>query len=180
MQCPTSSEWESGLRDYMLIASCQSVCSCSCQCSTTIVKRMKQAILFVFLVLKYFVYLVWVIDLHLIIHCLQEWFVQVNQRVLKELVLWTLHTQGGWLATQSTPLDQPLTVQGGNLVQGWSINSVCARIFYCATDLVSIAIIATGYPVTIATAFQDFSLVAFAENVSFKSSGFLMMMTSSR
>ena len=27
--------------------------------------------------------------------CLQEWFVQVNQRVLKELVLWTPHTRGG-------------------------------------------------------------------------------------
>ena len=36
-------------------------------------------------------------------HCLQEWFVQVNQIVLKQRILWTLHTQGGWLATQSTP-----------------------------------------------------------------------------
>ena len=39
--------------------------------------------------------------------CLQEWFVQVNQRVIKERILWTLHIQGGgggggWLAIQST------------------------------------------------------------------------------
>ena len=36
----------------MLVALCQSTCSCSCRCSTTIMKRMKQAILFGFLVLN--------------------------------------------------------------------------------------------------------------------------------
>ena len=76
----------------MLIDSCQSTCFCSCQCSA-IMKRMKQTMLFGFLLS---IFSVWVITL-----CLQ-WFVQVNQWVLKELVLWTLHTQGGWLATQST------------------------------------------------------------------------------
>ena len=89
----------------MLIALCQSTCSCSCQCSTTIMKRMKQATLFGFLVLNM-----------LIILCLSDWFaahqtlglqerfVQVNQRVLKQKkILWRLQTQGGWLATQSTP-----------------------------------------------------------------------------
>ena len=38
---------------------------------------------------------------------LQEWFVQVNQRVLKQKIL-DCKPKGGWLATQSTPLDQPL------------------------------------------------------------------------
>ena len=93
----------------MLIALCQS--TCSWQCSTMIMKRMKQATLFGFRVLNL-----------LIIPCLsdwfashhtlsfQEWFVQVNQRGLKQRILWKLHTQGGWLATQFSPPppDQPL------------------------------------------------------------------------
>ena len=96
----------------MLIALCQSTCSCSCQCSTTIMKRMKQATLFGFLVLNTLIILClpclsdWFASHHTL--CLQEWFVQVNQRGLKQRILWRLHTQGGWLATQFTPLDQPL------------------------------------------------------------------------
>ena len=86
-----------------------SMCSCSCQCSTTIMKRMKQATLFGFLVLNMLnipCLSDWFASHHTL--CLQEWFVQVNQRVLKQRILWRLHTQGGWLATQFTPPDQPL------------------------------------------------------------------------
>ena len=67
-------------------------------------KRMKQATLFGFLVLN-MLSLLCLSDEFASHHalCLQEWFVQVNQRVLKQKILWTQHTQGGWLATQSTP-----------------------------------------------------------------------------
>ena len=52
----------------MLIDLCQSTCSCSYQCSTIIMKRI-QATLFGFLVLNVcWLFSVWVIDLHLIIH----------------------------------------------------------------------------------------------------------------
>ena len=77
----------------MLIALCQSMCSCSCQCSTTIMKRMKQAMPFGFFVLCLPCLCDWFAS-HCTL-CLQEWFVRVNQRMLKELLLWTLHTQGG-------------------------------------------------------------------------------------
>ena len=54
----------------MLIALCQSTCSCSCRCSTTIMKRMKQATLFGFLVINFSLSkCLW------IILCLSDWFV---------------------------------------------------------------------------------------------------------
>ena len=79
------------------IALCQSMCFCSCKCSTIIMKRMKQATLFGFLVLKcsLFILSVWLICITLLVKMVcssKSESVQVNQRVLKELVLWTLHT----------------------------------------------------------------------------------------
>ena len=83
------------------------MCSCSCQYPTTIMKRMKQATLFGFFALNMLIILClpclsdWFASHHTL--CLQESSIQVNQRVFKQLVLSTLHIQGGWLATQSTP-----------------------------------------------------------------------------
>ena len=98
----------------MLVDLCQSTCSCSYQCSTIIMKRMKQATLFGFLVLNVcWLFSVWVIDLHLIIH-----FVYKNGLLTstnKDFAIWTLHTQG-WLATRSMhhhpphPDHEPLVV----------------------------------------------------------------------
>ena len=69
-------------------------------------KRMKQAMLFGFLVLNMFS-LPCVSNGFASYHTLylQEWFVQVNQRALKQRILWTVHTQGGWV---TPPPDQPL------------------------------------------------------------------------
>ena len=92
----------------MLVALCQSTCSCSCQCSTTIMKRMKQATLFSFLVQHMLIILClsdWFASHHTL--CLQEWFVQVNQRVLKEEYYGHCTPGGGWLATQFTPILHP-------------------------------------------------------------------------
>ena len=89
----------------MLIASCQSMCSCCCRCSTIIMKRMKQAALFGFLVLNMLIILClpclsdWFASHHIL--RLQEWFVQVNQRVCSNKGDCT--PKGGWLATQFTP-----------------------------------------------------------------------------
>ena len=86
----------------MLIALCQSTWSCSCRCSTTIMKRMSRATLFGFNMLIILCLSDWFASRQTL--GLQEWFVQVNQRVLKKYILWRLQTQGGgWLVTQSTP-----------------------------------------------------------------------------
>ena len=61
-----------------------------------IIKRMKQATLFGFLVLNMLIILCqsdWFASHQTV--GLQEWFVQVNQRVLKQKILWRLQTQGG-------------------------------------------------------------------------------------
>ena len=84
----------------MLIDLCQSTCFCSCWCSTTIMKRMKQATLFGFLVLNMLIILCqsdWFASHQTV--GLQEWFVQVNQKNYGDC-----KPKGGWLAT----LDQPL------------------------------------------------------------------------
>ena len=89
----------------MLIALCHSTCFCSCQCSTTIMKRMKQATLIGFLVLNMLIILCqsdWFASHQTV--GLQEWFVQVNQRVLKQKILWRLQTQGG---VASHPIHPP-------------------------------------------------------------------------
>ena len=74
----------------MLIDLCQSTCFCSCQCSA-IMKRMKQTVLFGFLLSIFSVFSEWLITL-----CLQEGFVQVNQWVLKERIsiVDTAHPRG--------------------------------------------------------------------------------------
>ena len=89
----------------MLIALCQSTCSCSCQCSTTIMKRMKQATLFGFLVLNMLIILClsdWFASNHAL--RLQEWIAQVNQKGLTQRILWRLHTQVG---VASHPIHPP-------------------------------------------------------------------------
>ena len=114
---------------------CQSTCSCSCQCSTTIVKRMKQATLFGFLVLN-------MLSLpclsngfvshHLL--CLQEsccgdllsqkWLLWSESALLWTL-LWTLHTQGGVASHPIHPLDQPLkSLSPCSLMEGSGSESI--------------------------------------------------------
>ena len=66
--------------------------------------------------------------------CLQEGFVQVNQRILKELQI--LHTQGGWLATQSTP---PPPRISPCLCKWWQNGTRCrdgVKVLWCHSHLV--------------------------------------------
>ena len=96
----------------MLIALCQSTYSCSCRCSTTIMKRMKQATLFGFFCSKY------VLSEWLICISSNTWFTRMvcsskSESVLKQKMLWRLQTQGRWLATQSTPWISPCHSNSG-------------------------------------------------------------------
>ena len=73
-----------------------SVCStvaCLGVSYVVIMKRMKQVTLFGFLVLEFTLSELFICISSLYL-CLQEWFIQVNHRVLRG---------GGWLATQFTP-----------------------------------------------------------------------------